>query len=126
MNNTLRTTFLDAGPQDYIASKNTITRIDRGKVNPQDIINLPGEYGEEKLFARCKTGRYNQSEWNIFLQNLSDNGMQYPITIFKEKDGILHIHEGNHRLHAAIELGWEFVPVEIICFGNSQTEGKIL
>lgn len=123
--NTLQTVFLDEGPQGYIADKNTVTRIDKGKINPQEIINLPGEYGEEKLFAICKTGHYTQSEWNVFLQDLSDNGMQYAITIFKEKDGVVHIHEGNHRLRAAIELGREFVPIEIRYFGNSQRRGEI-
>ena len=119
-------TWIDEGPsKNYTAGRNTVTRQDTGEIEIGKIKDLPGECGEHQMFARCSTGRMIQSEWNAFLDDLSKNGMEWPITIFKEKDGTVHISEGNHRMHAALELGWNLVPVEIRYFGNSQREGLV-
>ena len=119
-------THIDEGPARWAGGKNDITRQDKGQINPGLIAHIPGANNEQKLFAAKQSGRMTRDEWRAFKRDLSNNGMQYPITIFKEKDGTIHIWEGNHRLAAALEMEWSQVPVEIHYFGNSQRAGLVV
>jgi very-short-patch-repair endonuclease/endogenous inhibitor of DNA gyrase (YacG/DUF329 family) len=119
-------TSIDEGPPGWTAGNNDITRTDKGMIPPQRIIGIPGERGEHRLFLSSPTGRYSPRDWDKFVQDIKKNGVKEPITIFKEKDGTVHIHEGNHRLRAAIEAGLKLVPVDIRYFGNSQRTGLIV
>lgn len=119
-------TWIDEGPKNWTAGAYAATRQDTGQVELAKIANLPGECNEHELFAQCRTGRMSMQEWDAFKANLSENGMNEAIFIIKEKDGRVHISEGNHRVRAAGELGWTMVPVEIRYFGNSQREGLVI
>lgn len=116
-------TWIDEGPKGYSGS--AATRGDEGEIDIGLIADLPGESNEHLLFARCPTGRMTQAKWDEFKADLTKNGMTEAIFVIKEKDGRVHISEGNHRLRAALELGWTRVPVEIRYFGNSQREGLV-
>lgn len=118
-------TWIDEGPKNYIAGEYTATRGDIGEIDISIIKDLSGECGEHLLFAHCPTGRMTQAEWDEHKADLTENGMTEAIFVIKEKDGRVHISEGNHRLRAALELGWTKVPVEIRYFGNSQREGLV-
>lgn len=118
-------TWIDEGPPGYNADKYTPTREDVGEVEIAKIIHLPGGNNEHKLFRRSSTGRKTVQEWASLKAELVENGMPGRITIFKERNGHVRIYEGNHRLRAALELGWTVVPVEIRYFGNSQREGLV-
>ncbi len=115
----------DAGPPGYNVDEFTLTRVDIGLADPHRLVGLNGLCEEHLLFQKNPYGRYTKDQWENFLSDLKKNGMAYPITIFKEKDGRSHIHEGNHRIRAAIQIGMSEVPVEIRYFGNSQKTGLV-
>lgn len=73
------------------------------------------EYNGEKYF-----GNYTEQEWNNFLEDIKQNGIQEKIVIDIKKNGNISIYEGNHRLKAAEQLGFETVPVELRYYGNRQ------
>jgi len=119
-------THTDEGPPGWTAGPGDITRQDTGLCDPRLIIDIPGACDEHLQFAKSPTGWKTQDEWSAFLVNLTTNGMKYPVTVFKEIDGTVHVWEGNHRLRAALALGWNQVPVEIRYFGNSQRGGLVI
>ena len=59
-------------------------------------------------------------------QGHQEKGVTDAILIFKEMDGRVYIHEGNHRLRAAVAAHLASVPVEVRYFGNSQRSGLVL
>lgn len=115
----------DSGPPGYNASKHTLTRVDTGFVNPRCIIDFPGQYDEHLLFEKYPCGRYNPGRWVELVEDIKKHGVINPVTIFKEKNGKIHITEGNHRVRAAIQAGLDMVPVEVRYFGNSQKQGLV-
>jgi len=119
-------TRIDEGPPDWNAGRTDTTRSDRGMIDPREIVGLPGENDEHLLFKRDRTGGYGTAKWNAFVQDVKQNGVKEPIIIFKEKDGKVHISEGNHRVRAAVEAGLKDIPVEIRYFGNSQRDGLVV
>jgi len=119
-------TYIDEGPKGWTGGKNDITRQDKGQIDPRLIAHIPGANNEQELFARRSTGRMTREEWEAFKLDLTKNGMEWPITIFKEKDGTVHVWEGNHRLVAALEMGWALAPIEVRYFGNSQRMGLVV
>lgn len=96
-----------------------ITRTEEGLIPTQAIKHLQGESGEIRGQHRNK----HNLEWENFKQDIKQNGIKNPILILKDPDEQPVISEGNHRLDAAIELGLEYVPVDIRYFGKSEEEG---
>lgn len=106
------------------AGRHDITRIDKGVVPPELLLNLPGMEGEEKLFDRSPWGRMTEKEFTGLAESLK-KGWKGPVTVFVEKNGQAVIIEGNHRLRAAAFANIKAL-VEIRYFGNSQEMGLIL
>lgn len=123
--------YLDEGPnKEYDAGPTTQTAIQKGEIDLNDILDIPGRNGEQREWTEWTNpkdgqtynyfGNYREDKWNAFLEDIKSNGIQHPITIDVEKDGTIKVYEGNHRREAAIQLGMTTVPVEIRYFGNSQ------
>jgi len=122
----LTNSFIDNGPKGWVAGPRAVTRIDSGVIDPRTLQRIPGEMGEEKLFKTSPTGRMSEAQWDAFLNDIKQNGIKNEILVIVEKNGKVHISEGNHRLRAAIALGVP-IPVEIRYFGNSDiAHGLIL
>lgn len=121
----VRTLHLDEGPRGWKAGPSDLTRLDTGILPPSKLLHLPGRKGEHELFAKSPTGRYTSVEWKKFVADVKKRGVKHPVTIHKDADGKVWVHEGNHRLRAAAEAGVP-VPVEVSYFGNSQRSGVAL
>ena len=50
------------------------------------------------------------------------NGKQYAPFIMVDQEGHPWVNEGNHRIMAAVKLGWEFIPVEVRYFTGGEDE----
>jgi len=119
-------TQIDEGPTWWTPEPHSITRLDEGYVDPGELLHIPGLNGEQLLFEDDPTGGYGEERWGALIEDIRINGLKWAILIFKEMDGRVGIHEGNHRLRAAIAAGLTRVPVEIRYFGNSQRTGLII
>jgi len=53
-------------------------------------------------------------------------GKEYAPFIQVDKDGVPWVNEGNHRIMAAAELGWETMPVEIRYFDGGELKDGVL
>jgi hypothetical protein len=51
---------------------------------------------------------------------LTDSGKEYAPFVMVAHDGSAWVNEGNHRIMAAAELGWETLPVEIRYFDGGE------
>jgi ParB-like chromosome segregation protein Spo0J len=67
-------------------------------------LNAPAEIDGETVVA------YNEQQWAEFLEDVKANGVKEPLWL--DSDGFLE--DGCHRLAAAVQLGLESVPVEVI------------
>jgi hypothetical protein len=75
------------------------------------------------LFENDPTGGYGEDRWSALIEDIRVNELKWAILILKEADGRVGIHEGNHRLRAAVAARLARVPVQIRYFGNSQRAG---
>jgi len=57
---------------------------------------------------------------------LADNGKEYAPFITVDQRGIPYVHEGNHRIMVADQLGWDSLPVEIKYFNGGEEMAGIL
>ena len=51
---------------------------------------------------------------------LPDTGKQYCPFIMVDRDGEPWVNEGNHRIMAAVKLGWKCLPVEVRYFTGGE------
>lgn len=121
----LNNSWEDAGPPGYEAGKSTWTACQEGYVTLASIENIPGARNENRTWwespvAGKMFGNYTEADWNEFLEDIKQNGIQYELMIWVEKNGDIVLAEGNHRREAAKQLGLTSVPVEIRYYGNSQ------
>lgn len=113
----LTCTSLDPYPQ---AGPHDLTRVDKGYLSPSILLDVPGQCDEHDLFKITPYGRMTESQFKALAESLKKGWQKdSPVTVFVEKDGTPIIHEGNHRLRAAVYAGIK-VLVDIRYFGNSQ------
>ena len=82
---------------------------------------IPGENQEQENV------RHDDLEW--LKKELSENGLKNTGVPYIEVayDGSAWVNEGNHRIMAAKELGWKYMPVEIRYFdGGERIEDGVL
>ena len=48
------------------------------------------------------------------------NGKQYAPFIMIDQEGEPWVNEGNHRIMAAVKLGWEYIPIEVRYFTGGE------
>lgn len=121
----LNNVWEDPGPPGYNAGKSTWTACQEGDVSLDSILNIPGARNENRTWWESPTagkmfGNYTEEQWNEFLEDIKQNGIQGALMIWVEKDQSIVLAEGNHRREAAKQLGLSSVPVEIRYYGNSQ------
>jgi ParB-like chromosome segregation protein Spo0J len=86
------------------------------KVDPKIFSKVQGARGEERGKHRNKKGK----EWNDFVDDVRNHGVEEIVSINVEPDGTIQVHEGNHRIDAALEAGLDRIPVQIRYYGNAQ------
>ncbi|KKM27728.1 hypothetical protein LCGC14_1571820, partial [marine sediment metagenome] len=98
---------------DWTPGRNDLTAgYKEAKVDPKEIVKLPGARGEEKAI-----------DWDrvrALAESIKAEGLKYKPLIIVEQDRTAYIWEGNHRVRAAIEAGLESIIVEIRYFGGSE------
>ena len=104
-----------------VGNKNHLTMTEKGLALTEDLKDVVGLKGEKRGEHRNRTGK----EWEDFKEDIKTNGVRDPITINVDYDGDVKIYEGNHRLDAAIELGFEHIPVDIRYFGHAEKQGTV-
>lgn len=110
-----------------------LTAVEKGEIDPQRLLELPGARAEHETFADSPTGRHSQTRWDELVESVRERGVESPIFVVVEPidrtRGRLQIHrgpqiiEGNHRARAAVEAGVATVPVLIRYFGRSEARG---
>jgi len=128
-----------------------LTRTDAGTLPTSTLLQLPGARGEHRLFQDSPTGGKSPEEWEAFVTSIRKGRktledytprIKSPVFVLVEWTDDLRpaqkramkgerfgcvqafIHEGNHRVRAAAELGMTEVPVEVRFFGHSEREWK--
>ena len=106
-----------------------LTREETGQVRLLSVIPIRGSRGERRDWheqgGQMWFGNYPKEKWLAFLEDIKKNGMREPIFIIKDPGKPPLIHEGNHRVQAARQLGMRYVPVEVRYFGHSEREGLV-
>jgi len=120
----LENRVLDEGRPGWRAGPGDLTRLDTGVLPAARLLDIPGAAGEEVLFRRAPSGRMPPEAFAAMVEDLKAQGMRYPVTVHVEQDGRVLIHEGSHRLRAALQVGIP-VPVEVKYFGNVQRRGLV-
>lgn len=110
--------------KDYegeVGNRDHITRTELGTLPIAAVKDLLGARGEVPGGHRNRTGE----AWDSFVKDIKDNGIKNPIFITVDHGQAPQISEGNHRRDAAVEAGFDHVPVEIKYFGHAEQEGSV-
>ena len=99
-----------------------LSRTEQGMIPTSAIANLGGVKGEVPGEHRNRL----DANWEAFLEDIRQNGIQEPIHITVDYGEPPKIAEGNHRRDAAVELGLKEVPVTISYYGNAQQQGTVV
>lgn len=127
--------FLDTGPEGYNPDKNTKTASTLTLVDVEDAKKLPGLQSENRKWYKRDGnwwfGNYplesnfeGQTSWQDFVNDIAENGLDWPITITVKKNGDAYLREGNHRLAVYDLLGIPKIPADIWWWGNVQGTEK--
>ena len=109
------------GDLGQAGNRSHITLVEKGFAPTEEIASLKGAMGE----VRGKHRNRLDSRWEEFKNQIKTEGIKDPVTVFVDHNGAALIHEGNHRIDAAVELGMKQVPVEIRYFGKADKEGLL-
>lgn len=128
-------TFGDAGLESYKnVNTDNITFTEEGRLSLDSVKDLKGFAGENHQWKEYTDsdgnisryfGKYNEKDWNVFLEDISTNGINEPIELVVTKDGDVRVLNGNHRLQAAIQLNLPDVPIIVKYRDNSEENYKI-
>ncbi|MDO8632774.1 MAG: ParB/Srx family N-terminal domain-containing protein, partial [Phycisphaerales bacterium] len=116
----------EAGSAHWDPGPWTITRQDRGPVDPRLLVSLPGKK-DEHTKLKFPPGRRTAAGWRELVDSLRKGfDATNPVLVIKETNGDVFIYEGNHRVRAAIEAGLPTITVEIRYMAGSQRGGKLV
>jgi len=123
--------FLDTGPKGWEADANSKTASAVTLVDVDDAKKLEGKMGENRKWRR-KEGKWwfgnlplrHENEdvrnWQSFVNDIAENGLDWPITVSVTKWGEAFLREGNHRLAVYDLLDIPQIPTHIWWWGNVQ------
>lgn len=107
----------EQGNTSHLTAKELLT------IPPGWLDGIEGQKGEVRDWTPTGGfGNYSADGWAQFLADIKKNGIQNPITVFADPDRHVRVHEGNHRIAAAKQLGLSLVPAEIRYFGHAEQE----
>ncbi len=86
-------------------------------ISIREALRMKGLSGEKRDWRLHPTigamfGNYTMEEWYSFVKDIAENGLKNPIFLDKDEYGDYKISEGNHRVQALKQLGYDKVPVE--------------
>lgn len=99
-----------------------MTYEEQGTIPIEVVRDMPGWNGEVPHTHRNRKGE----RWEEFKADLAENGMHYGIFIMVNVGEPIRIWEGNHRRDAAVELGWDEIPVQIRYTGLAEQDGLLM
>lgn len=99
-----------------------MTYEEQGTIPIEVVRDMPGWNGEVPHTHRNRKGE----RWEEFKADLAENGMHYGIFIMVNVGEPIRIWEGNHRRDAAVELGWDEIPVQIRYTGLAEQDGTLM
>lgn len=99
-----------------------MTYEEQGTIPIEVVRDMPGWSGEVPHTHRNRKGE----RWEEFKADLAENGMHYGIFIMVNVGEPIRIWEGNHRRDAAVELGWDEIPVQIRYTGLAEQDGTLM
>lgn len=101
-----------------------------------ELIKLKGEAGEEEYVKWEKRnsnwtpndssyqwyfGNYTKEEWQVFINDIAKRGIKSPILLMAwPRNTKPYITGGNHRIHAASQLGIKSVYGELVVRGHAE------
>ena len=100
-----------------------LTRKQVGFIPPERLKDVQGASGEVRGQHRNMAGLYGGHRWDKFKNDIKEHGIEEPILVGVEPSGNSFktvILEGNHRLDAALELGIDKIPAEVVYFGKTE------
>lgn len=126
-------TYIGRRPDGWQPGNYTITRKDVGRIDPKLLVDLPGGNGEHRYFrhndGQFESAKYPGQEWldmvNWAKEELAKPDTTQVVMIVKDKDHRVYIHEGNHRIRAAVQAGLPDIPVEFVYWAFSEDSGLI-
>lgn len=126
-------TYIGNRPDGWTPSTYTITRKDVGRIDPKLLVDLPGGNGEHLYFrhndGQFESVKYPGQEWLDMVgwakEELAKPDTNHVVMIVKDKNHRVYIHEGNHRIRAAVQAGLPDIPVEFVYWACSEDSGLI-
>ena len=100
----------------------------KGLVNiPMSVLStLKGERGEQENVRPDDLNSLKKVMSETGKLPLNEDGKEYAPYIEVGYDGVPWVNEGNHRIMAAKELGWNYLPVELRYFDGGQRTNNVL
>lgn len=117
----------DFNPQLRGSNRHTTANMD-GWMDPELLVEVPGDRGEHRLFEKRRwgPGRYDEDRWERFVDDVERNGVRDAVFLIVEPDhgssyhAKVKVSEGNHRIRAAYQAGLDRIPVQVRFFGHTE------
>lgn len=116
--------ILDEGHKDWIADRRSITCVDRFPEVSVEELRDPKRVD----LVRKVNAEFTRSDGYVqeLMDDLAENGLEEPLSVFVEIDGSITLSDGTHRAYCAHQLGWKWIRAEVRYFGNSQRTHGLL
>ncbi|KVO15209.1 hypothetical protein [Burkholderia ubonensis] len=116
----------EASYKGEFGNKRHLTRKEIVIIPVSALAHMRGARGERRGFTVDESGRqwfgnYEATEWEKFKTDLAQNGMSEPVTINIDVGEEVCIYEGNHRVQAALQSGWNVIAADIRYYGGAET-----
>lgn len=126
-------TYIGRRPEGWNPGPYSVTRKDVGRIDPKLLVDLPGGNGEHHYFrhndGQFESVKYPGQEWLDMVgwakEELAKPDTNHVVMIVKDKNHRVYIHEGNHRIRAAVQAGLPDIPVEFVYWACSEDSGLI-
>ncbi|SEI14545.1 hypothetical protein [Paraburkholderia hospita] len=106
-------------------NKRHLTRKEMVIIPVSALAHMHGVRGERREFttddaSEQRFGNYSLAAWEKFKSDLARDGMNEPLTINIDVGEEVCVYEGNHRLQAALQSGWNVIAADIRYYGHAE------